>query len=107
MPSARYQQRLDSWWQSQRDLGAEEDDLYEVGVRRIPFADSVVPQKPARLGLESAVNDKPSGAKFECLLVGEVPVWLINEPIEEPKAESAAVRAQRRWFKQSERPVDD
>jgi hypothetical protein len=28
---ARYQKQLDLWWQSQRDLEFEEDDIYEVG----------------------------------------------------------------------------
>jgi hypothetical protein len=30
-PQARYQQQLDRWWQSQRDLDDEFGDYYEVG----------------------------------------------------------------------------
>ena len=30
-PSARYQQQLDQWWQSQRALDEEFDDYYMVG----------------------------------------------------------------------------
>ena len=30
-PQARYQAQLDHWWQSQRDLEFEDDDMYQVG----------------------------------------------------------------------------
>jgi hypothetical protein len=30
-PRNRYQQQLDRWWQSERDLAFEEDDIYMVG----------------------------------------------------------------------------
>jgi hypothetical protein len=30
-PRNRQQAALDRWWQSQRDLAFEEDDMYEVG----------------------------------------------------------------------------
>jgi hypothetical protein len=45
------------------------------------------------------MSDKPSWAKFDCLFPGEVPVSLINEPIDYTVdfTESATARAQRRW----------
>ena len=65
MPSARYQQRLDSWWQSQRELEFEQDDFYEVGgFVRIPFADSVLSQEPARQGLARAVTNRMLDDKY-------------------------------------------
>jgi hypothetical protein len=30
-PVVKAQMQLDRWWQSQRDLAFEEDDMYEVG----------------------------------------------------------------------------
>jgi hypothetical protein len=35
--------------------------------------------------------------KFEPLFYGPVPQTIINEPPDEPKAESATARARRRW----------
>jgi hypothetical protein len=34
--------------------------------------------------------------------LGETPISLINEPVEEPKAESALAKAQRLWFDRRE-----
>jgi hypothetical protein len=47
------------------------------------------------------VSDRSKWLTVEQLL-GETPISLINEPMEEPKAESALEKARRRWFTERE-----
>jgi hypothetical protein len=44
------------------------------------------------------VSDRSKWLTFEQLLEAKTPTSFINEPVEEPKAESALERARRKWF---------